>query len=72
MLQPAAEIENAGKFQWPILTGGVLLLHFTFMGAFWRYHAEVVNLFRVQDSDEKDEKEDSDGKATNQKSLLTA
>ena len=38
--------------------GVILLLHFTFMDVFWRYHGEVVDLFRFHESDENDEEDD--------------
>jgi hypothetical protein len=54
VLQPAIEILNASTYQWPILTGVALGLHFTFIGAFWWYYKGIVHLFRVSDGDEDD------------------
>jgi hypothetical protein len=58
VLQPAIEILNASTHQWPIMTGVVLLLHAIFIGAFWRYYAAAVHLYKVRDGDEDDWVED--------------
>lgn len=55
VLRPAIEIMNACKFEWPILTGLVLLLQFAFVGTFWAYYASIVHLHRACDNDENNE-----------------
>jgi hypothetical protein len=55
VFQPAVEILNASMHQWPIMTGVVLGLHFTFIGAIWWYYVGVVHLFKARDGDEDDD-----------------
>jgi hypothetical protein len=46
VLNPMAQILSAAKFQWPILTGVILVSHFVFIGAVWVYYRQAVHLYQ--------------------------
>jgi hypothetical protein len=51
VLNPSAQILSAAKFQWPILTGVILVSHFVFIGAVWIYYRQAVHLYQYSEYD---------------------
>lgn len=49
VLNPLAQILSAAKFQWPILTGVILVSHFVFIGAVWVYYRQAVHLYQYSE-----------------------